>query len=48
MLLKKAPFGLSLREKNLDFQEQMQKKKGWIPSPDKYKLDINWLTQSPK
>jgi hypothetical protein len=44
MLLKKAPFGLSNKKKYDDFQSEIQKKKGWVPSPDKYKLDINWLT----
>ena len=27
---------------------EITKRKGWVPSPDKYKLEINWLTQSPK
>lgn len=48
MLLKKAPFGLSNKKKYDDFQSEIHKKKGWVPSPDKYKLEINWLTQSPK
>lgn len=48
MLQKKAPFGMSNKEKNPSFGEQMQKKKGWVPSPDKYNLGYDWLTNSPK
>ena len=46
--MKRVPNGKANREKNLDFQERIQKKHGWIPSPSKYNLTIDWTKEGSK
>lgn len=47
MLMKKIPMGLSSKEKNFTFAEQIQKKKAWVPGPI-YNREIDWKTNIPK
>lgn len=48
MLLKKIKLGVSDKEKFLSFLAIHQKKKLWVPSPDKYKLETDWNNTLPK
>ena len=48
MLLKKIKLGVSDKEKLQSFLAIHQKKKQWVPSPDKYKLDSDWNNLLPK
>ena len=48
MLMKRIPNGRADRSKNPDFQERTQKKVGWIPSPSKYNLTIDWTKELSK
>jgi len=43
MLMKKAPFGSSKREKSLSFCENIMKQKAWVPGPSNYtKHNNDW------
>lgn len=48
MLLKRVPNGKSDKQKIPDFQERANKKVGWIPSPSKYNLTIDWTKELSK
>ena len=47
MLQKKIPLGISSKEKNMSFAEQVMKKKAWVPGPI-YNREIDWNKTIPK
>lgn len=48
MLMKKVWNGKANQAPNPDYQEQVKKKKGWVPGADRYDVSTDWTKSLPK